>query len=153
MTLPDVQTAIYERLADYKPLTDLLAEAINPGTLEPIAGAPAIYDHVPQPESGKGDDWFPYVVIGEDDINQWDTDTSDGYDLELMVHVWDRSLGRLPTKEMQSAIHKALHRHKLALTDADTVFCHFQFGQTLMDPDGKTRHGIQRFRLVIDNVE
>ena len=150
MTMLAIQTALYDRLTDYEPLTELLASARDLAG-DPLV-SPAVYDHVPQPQSGRGDAWFPYVVIGEDTHNEWDTDTSEGFDTELEIHAWSRQRGRTELKEIQQAIYAALHTFPIEIEGVDTVLCHHEFAQAVLDPDGKTRHGIQRFRLITDNV-
>lgn len=105
-----------------------------------------VYDDVPQGAS------FPYVSIGEDTSIQWDTDLDDGTESTLTIHVWSRSPGRKEAKELLDSIHGLLHRKTLTVTGASPVFCYYEFAETLLDPDGETRHGVTRYRAVIDLV-
>ncbi len=129
MTRAALQTALYARLANYAPLSAL---------------ADAVYDHVPQ------DAAFPYVQVGEIDGTEWDTDTSLGSDDTVTIHVWSRYRGRLETHQIQDAIYGALHRHALAVDGAHVVTVEFEFADSLLDPDGLTRHGVQRFRVLLN---
>lgn len=132
MTILAIQTAVFQRLD---------AELSVP-----------VYDHVPQPNDSGDNALFPYVVIGDDDLSAWDTDTSQGFDGDLTIHVWSRQKGRAETKALQQQIYDALHRFDLSVSGADTITLDQSLATTMMDPDGITRHGVQRFRLLIDNV-
>lgn len=120
----EIQTAVYNRL------TSQLSEPV--------------YDDVPQ------DPVFPYVVIGDDTSIPFDTDTELGEEATLTLHVWSRYDGRAEVKRIMSDIYDALHRHALAVTDTDTVDCMFEFSETMLDPDMETRHGVMRFRLLLE---
>lgn len=103
-----------------------------------------IYDDVPDNE-----DDFPYVVIGEDELSQWDTDGSLGFRADVTIHVWSRSNGFKETKDVQSAIYRALHNFQFDIADYQNVLCQQTFQQTLRDPDGKTRHGVQTYHTLM----
>lgn len=105
-----------------------------------------VYDDVPDMPT------FPYVVIGDDTSVPWDTKTSTGHELTLTIHVWSRWRGRKETKTIQDHIYKALHRSSLAVTGFATVLIENEFQQTMLDPDGATRHGVQRFRMIVQNA-
>ena len=129
MTRAALQTALYDRLANFGALAALVE---------------GVHDHVPQ------DAAHPYVQVGEIDSTEWDTDTSLGSDATVTIHVWSRYRGRLQTHEIQDAIYSALHRHALTVTGAQVVTVEFEFADSLLDPDGLTRHGVQRFRILLN---
>lgn len=124
-----LQTALYARLSGFAPLSALVQ---------------GVHDHVPQ------DAAYPYVQVGEIDSAEWDTDTSLGSDDTVTIHVWSRYRGRLQTHQIQDAIYSALHRHALAVDGAQVVTVEFEFADSLLDPDGLTRHGVQRFRVLLN---
>ena len=103
-----------------------------------------VYDDVPQGAS------YPYVVIGEDATIEWDTDTEIGSESTLTIHTWSRAAGRKQTKELQEAIYTALHRTALVVTGVDVITCTHEFSESFMDPDGETRHGVSRYRVLIE---
>lgn len=104
-----------------------------------------VYDHVPQGSA------YPYVNIGEDTALQWDTDESTGSESTLTVHTWSRQYGRRETKELMQDIYAALHRYELPIPGA--VTCEWEFTESFTDPDNVTRHGVMRFRVIVDGVE
>lgn len=124
-----LQVAIRDRLLDFAPLVDLVS---------------AVYDHVPQ------DAAFPYIRIGEDTAIDFDTDTSVGTENTITIHSWSRYRGKKEVKEIQQAVYDALQRHALPLPGLNLVSIDFEFSETVLDADGLTRHGIQRFRVLID---
>lgn len=124
-----LQTAIYVALSNDAPLSALVM---------------GVYDDVPQSSA------FPYVTIGEDVHTEWDTDTSSGSDATITIHAWSRAPGRKETKQIQGAIYDALHRSNLAVTGYATVGVDWQQSESFIDADGETRHGVQTFRVILD---
>lgn len=142
-----IQKAIFDKLVASTPLAGLLAKSVVNKT------KPAIYDNVPQVADSGKDANFPYVSIGEDTLVDWDTVTSVGKEATLTIHSWSRDRGRKEVKDIQGAIYDTLHLSSLMVTGYTTVLIVSEFSETLSDPDGITRHGIQRFRLIIDKEE
>ena len=126
-----VQGLVYNTLAANSALQALGAE---------------VYDNVPQ------NTVYPYVAVGEDLHNEWDTDTSLGTDCIITVHTWSRYRGRTETKRIQGAIYDALHRKESSFTISgyNVVLCDFVNSQSFLDSDGLTRHGVQTFRIIIE---
>ena len=126
----DVQVEIYQLLIGYAPLNDKVEDRI--------------YDHIPQGTE------YPYINIGDDTSLEWDTDDSDGSENTLTIHVWSRERGRREAKQIMEDIYNVLHRAELVITGIDAVYCYYDFGETYLDPDGVTRHGVIRFRIVVE---
>jgi hypothetical protein len=140
----EIQKAIYNELISDSALSSLLAKNVNNSSL------PAIYDSVPQVKDSGSDKPFPYITMGDDTLLDWDTDTSNGKEATITIHVWSRYRGKTETKTIQGAIYDVLHLSKINVSGYDTVQCLSEFSETFLDPDGLTRHGVQRFRLIID---
>jgi len=113
-----------------------------------LSGSPGVdyevYDDVPQ------DGTYPYIVIGEASSGEFDTKTFNGFETGVVIHSWSRYDGRQEVKEMMGAVYAALHNVLIEVEDFNTVLCLFEFSETLLEDDGITRHGIQRFNLVIN---
>ena len=140
-----IQQGIYTALINSAPLDALLARhhAIDRA---------AIYDYVPQPGTSGDDDLYPMVTIGEDNLNDWSTDTESGADASAMVHVWSRSGGWSQPKQVSAAVYDALHRQELTIPDAYLVTCEFEMAENMRDPDGLTLHVAMRFRILVDEA-
>jgi len=111
--------------------------------LKALIGDPArVFDHVPANSA------FPYVVIGEATARDWDTKTDDGMEQTLTVHTWSRARGAGETKQIMAAIIDTLDHAPLVVAGHALVLIRFEFTQTLVDPDGLTHHGVQRFRAI-----
>jgi hypothetical protein len=104
------------------------------------------FDHTPQ------DTPFPYVVIGDDTSIPWDTDDSIGTETTCTIHVWSRHRGRKEVKEIMRTLYEALHRQELSIIGGALVECMAEFQESFLDPDGLTRHGVIRFRLIVDSA-
>jgi len=102
----------------------------------------SVYDHVPD------DAAFPYVVVGEDTLNMWDTKSINGFDAMVTLHTWSRYRGRKECKQIQGNIYDALHDAPLAITGYNHVYTYLDNEDSFLDEDGLTRHGVSRYRVV-----
>lgn len=119
------------------------------GTLNSALSIP-VYDHAPQkPDAAMG---FPYVTIGEDTTSEWDTDTEIGGDVVCTIHTWSRFRGREEVKQIQGQIYTALHRASLAFSGYAFMDCFFETSDSFLDADGLTYHGVQTFRVHLEEV-
>lgn len=125
----ELQQAIYAALTND---TELMAE---------ITG---VYDSVPDNKSD-----FPYVTIGEDVLTEFDTDSGTGHTASITIHTWSRYNGRKEAKTIQGLIYDTLHNAPLPLTGYSMLLLRQETENTLLDPDGKTRHGVQTFESIM----
>jgi hypothetical protein len=144
MTTPSnaLQTAIYERLKNFAPLTTLLTASGK------------VFDFVPEGTEP------PFVVIGDDTAVDDSTKTNNGWDCTLTIHCWDfEKAGRKSVKAILSAIYDALHRQETSITVAGFALTEirYEFEQTFQDttPEGQSDHfyhGVQRYRALIETT-
>lgn len=132
-----IQKAIYEKLKTDAAIT---------------ARAMPVYDDVPQADDSGEPLAFPYIVVGDDSLVPWDTDTELGVDGSLTIHTWSRYSGKKETKEIQGLIYDALHRAEFEITGYASVVCALQVSNSFLDADGKTRHGVQTFTMLIEKL-
>ena len=109
-----------------------------------MSAVKGVYDSVPDQQD------FPYITIGEDDNNEWDTATTLGNDVVCTVSVWSRDRGKKETKDIQGRIYNALHRQDYNVTGYQIISIDWQNSTSFLDYDAKTRHGVQTFRILID---
>lgn len=135
--LTPVQQAIYTRLNS---------------VVVPLGTATAIYDDVPSLPEGMPDADFPYIVIGDTAISEWDTDDVLGASVIATIHVWSRYRGLKETKLIMSQIDTALHRASVIMIAAGYRFvdCLHESSSVFTDPDGITRHGICRYHITVE---
>lgn len=131
MRSAELQVAVYERLTGFVALMGLVT---------------GVYDHVPQTAV------LPYVQIGEPISENDDTDDTLGADHDIVIHVWSDHRGQLETKQIQQQVYAALHRHDLQTTEGHVFNVECELEETFLDEDGLTRHGVQRFRVLMDEV-
>lgn len=53
---------------------------------------------------------------------------------------------------MLRAVYNTLHRAEFAITGGYLVECGAEFQETYVESDGLTRHGVIRFRLLLDEA-
>jgi hypothetical protein len=102
-----------------------------------------VYDDVP--ENFKA----PFVVIGDDVINEFDTDAESGFDVDVNISVYSTYRGREEVKKIQGEIYAALHRYPLVIQGYKYLGGDFEHANTFLESDGITRRGVQRFRSLI----
>ncbi len=128
-----LQRAIYDRLTTDAGLSALL-------------GGPRIHDDVPRGTEP------PYVTLGQSTVRDWSTGGDDGHEHTLTLHVWSRTDGRRQVHEIMGAVRAALHDAALAPTGHRLVNLCQEFAETRRDADGKTYHGLLRFRAVTEEA-
>jgi hypothetical protein len=111
-----------------------------------------VYDDVPFLPEGAPDDAFPYVVIGDDTHTSWDNDDIVGTSATITLHFWSRYQGRKEVKSLMGEARGLLNRASLSKAGYKIVDCLFEFSESFTDPDGRTRHGVQRYRLTLQEI-
>jgi len=131
-----VQGAIYAQLLAN---ADIISEGIP------------VYDAVPQPVSVNNND-FPYITIGEDNHVTIDSDDTNINQVSITIHTWSRQSGRAETKKIQGYIYDALHRANLTSSGYKFINLMQDSSTSSNDADGITRHGVQVFNLIIEEL-
>jgi hypothetical protein len=109
----------------------------------------AVYDTPPFLPEAAPSTSFPYCVIGNDTVRAWDTDDSRGAEITLTLHFWSRAAGFKPVKSLMDQAYGRLHRATFVKSGYGVTDCLLEFSDTMSDPDGVTKHGVQRYRLTI----
>ena len=112
----------------------------------------SIYDDVPDLPEGQPFSDFPYIVLGNDVSEPWDTDDTLGETYVCTIHAFSRYQGKKEIKEIVAAIYTALHRQaaNLSATGYRFVDCLYEYSEIFDDDDGATRHGVCRYRITIE---
>jgi hypothetical protein len=105
-------------------------------------------DPIPVQDAAGPNQSFPYVTIGEFIGGQFDTLNEQAIDLDLTIHVWSRQPGMQECQQLMTRAKDALDRQRLSVSGFQWVDTIWEYAQTMRDPDGVTRHGILRFRVV-----
>ena len=114
-------------------------------------GIGVVFDAVPENKPGR------YVVIGDDTTNPWDTDDANGFNMTCTIHTYQTNIGTSGTtplgykgvKEYMGRIYNALHGVALPVTGYNALRCIQEFSDVMRSADGISRHGVQRFRILI----
>jgi hypothetical protein len=127
-----VQAAVYSRLAATAPLTSLLTGGVR--------------DHVPPGTP------FPYLVLAEMRLRSLDTQQGGGHDITLALRSYSRGEGMKELRSIMAAVFDALHNASFTVSGQTLVLCQEIEAETRLEPDGLTRSGLQRFRIVTEPV-
>jgi hypothetical protein len=137
----DIQQTIYDNLLNNSVLRDLLASF----TYENGVQTACIFNSMPQDADNS---IFPCVVIDAQQDNILDTDTTNGFNSTVLIHTWSVQPSNIEVSAIQDQIYNSLHRKKGGLISG--ISC--ELSEILRDPDGISRHGVQRFRIFYDGV-
>ena len=124
-----LQKTIFDRLSGDSNLTSTLGAAV--------------YDFVPDNSA------FPYVKLGEETAVDVGTKTLQGNEHTLVIHSFSRYRGSKEIKNIMSRIYALLHESSLSVSGAELVNLRFEFSDVIKENDGRTTHGLQRFRAVV----
>ena len=102
-----------------------------------------VYNFVPQNTA------YPYVQVGDDSMADNSTKDLDGNIHSIMIHTWSRYRGDKEAKQIMARVYDLLHNSSLSVSGASLVNARFDTSDILTDPDGITKHGVQRFNFVI----
>ena len=113
-----------------------------------------VYDAPPNQPDGMPASAFPYITLGDTTEGPYDTDDSLGVSATLTLHVWSRYSGRQEAKGLMDQIYENLHRQASWLDAEGYAFIDslYEFSQIVDEADGKTKHGIRRFRITMEQL-
>ena len=103
----------------------------------------AIHDNAPDEAP------LPYVVIGDDSMNDFGGHTFDGFEGPVTIHVWTEGEGRKVNKDILNRIYEILHNIDIAIPGFKTIVFRCILSEVLLDPDNRTYHGVQRYNLTV----
>lgn len=125
----EIQKAIFKALNDDAELNNKIT---------------GVFDFVPQQQG------FPYVTIGADSFSDFGSHTFDGLDGFVIIDSWTQGeRGRKVVKEIQAEVYRILHDNNLIVTGFCVIKIRREFVETVLDPDGQTHHGIERYSLIL----
>lgn len=104
-----------------------------------------VFDAVPDNQA------YPYIVIGEPVSDPWDTKTTTGEQIGIVIHVWSRYSGK---KEAYDILNTCLQAtsNRLTIEGGFSIGLQERTNLTVFDDiDGITRHGVLRLRFTINN--
>ena len=108
-----------------------------------LGGTAKVYDSPPENVA------FPYIVIGDKTAIDFGSMTFRGQDQTLTIHSWSQAKSSLEVQQIMDRIWSVLHEGALTLVNATQVLLRSEFAQPFLDEDGRTHHGVQRFRLLL----
>lgn len=123
-----IQTAIYTLLKNDTTLMALIT---------------GVFDSVPQGTL------YPYITISDLVNKDWGSNTFDGVDGYMNVSVWSQQFSSLETKQIMARLYTLLHNISLTVIGFSACLIRFDTENIMLDPDGVTHHGVQRFRYLV----
>lgn len=105
-----------------------------------------VYDYVD--ENTK----FPYVTIGDPTVSPFSTKTSHGEEVLVNLHVFSKYKGKMEAFGILNLMVQAATKTDLQLEGGFSVVrMELEGINVITDIDGKTKHGIARFKVWVNN--
>lgn len=105
-----------------------------------------VFDEVPPGQA------LPYVVLGDTTEVPESDFVKKGYENTITLHIWSEYPGFKEAKEILADLNRILDRAILSITGFNTVYCKYDFSETLETSDGKYRHIPVRYRILVKEV-
>ena len=106
-----------------------------------------VYDDFPENMS------MPYIIVGEIEGRDWSDKFVPGQEIVASIHVWSKYPGKKEVAEIMDEILQALSLEPLSLGEAFRAVCQsLDLSEIIVDIDGITRHGILKFRYLIEEA-
>jgi hypothetical protein len=94
---------------------------------------------------------FPYITIGEPTADPFETKSSFGEEVAVVLDCWSRYAGKKEAYEILNLMLQAITRTPLPIEGFTLVRTRLQQMTVITDIDNETRHGIMRMRFTINN--
>jgi hypothetical protein len=125
----ELQKAVYSRLSNDSVLTAMVT---------------GVFDEISENQP------LPFVQIGDDTVNPYDSKTHNGEDSTLTLHVWSAGPGKTEAKKIMDAVLQAMTKNPLTLTGFKVEGIKREFLEVFND--GQAYHGVCRFRVYIKQI-
>lgn len=107
----------------------------------------SVYDDFPENAS------MPYIVTGELEGRDWSDKFQPGQEVFATIHIWSDYPGKKEVAEIMNGVLQALTSEPISLGIEFNAICEgLDMSEIIIDIDGVTRHGILRFRYLIEEV-
>jgi hypothetical protein len=128
----ELQETLYSTLTGDAPLMALIT---------------GVYDSAAVPEYTV----FPYVTIGENQMENRSNHTWRGWSSNVIIHVWyqEQGRGRKKVQDIQAEIDRLLNAQDICVDGWNIVNLRLQTVDVIIDSDNVTLHGIQIFNLLL----
>lgn len=111
-------------------------------------GATPVYDYVPEGSEKVP----PFVALGDSDVTDQDTDTSDGALAVTELHVFSKYKGTKQVGATLDDVRALFHHYALPVSGATVILVTAESVETRVGPDGTTREGVVRVRVLLDDI-
>lgn len=105
-----------------------------------------VFDDVPEGTQ------YPYVVVGEAYGTPRNSHDRHGRRNIETLHIWSDYHGYSEVNSIADRVIKLLDHQALTVTGHDVVLAHYEFAQTVEDPDPDIRHLVLRFAFTTEQT-
>lgn len=107
-----------------------------------ITKVTGVFDFVPDNQA------YPFITVGESTSIPYETYDRYGEEVSTILHVWSRYQGMKEINEIMDDCKRLLARKSFTVIGWQNISCYHDFSEVIREPDGETRHGVIRFRIL-----
>ena len=108
-----------------------------------IALVSLIYSNAPDNSA------YPRIKIGDQPLDDWGSHTHDGFQGEVLIHAWTQGESDVECINIMNRVYTVLHNIDLGISGYSTVNFRCASNTILLEPDGRTYQGIQRYSVML----
>ena len=109
-----------------------------------------VYDRVPRGPDGSITAKYPFVGIGETQMQPELAECTDAAETSITLHCWSQAVGFPEVLRLAKAVTAVLHDAYLPLDDGTLQSLLLTTSRVLRDPDGLTSHAVLIFSALTD---
>jgi len=95
---------------------------------------------------------YPYVTIGECEVNAGGTDCADTATLIFPMHIWTKEKGFTQCKKIDAALIDLFDDTPFAVTGHTVTGCFHRRSRFMRDPQRGIRHGITELLIQVEKT-
>jgi hypothetical protein len=137
-------------LLSFKEIQKAIIDALKADAgISGIVGS-RVYNHPPQSTEADITAKYPYIVVAILSSAPFDTKNSYGEDATLSVDCYSNYHADIECHDINDAVIAKLHAQPLSLSAGQMICLERDLRTVFTEADGQTRHGLARFRLLLD---
>jgi hypothetical protein len=112
-------------------------------TLTAIVPATRIVENMPDFSA------YPHIRVAPAFSDDWSSHTFDGFRGEIHIRVWTQGQSVEPNMDALNRIYTLLHDMDPSIPTFPTINFRCTFNEPILEPDGRTYQGLQRYSFTL----
>jgi hypothetical protein len=124
-------------------LSWVLTTLKNDATLTALVPASRIVENLPDNTN------YPHIRVSPAFSEDWSSHTFNGFNGEIHIRVWTQAQSVESNMDILNRIYTLLHDMDPAISGFPTIDFRCTFNEPVVEPDGRTYQGLQRYSFTL----